>query len=60
MGQVKKEQEEKEGNWLLLAKSKNWKCSRCGNTPIYDEKDVFFETGKGLCGSCENLFSKPD
>ena len=58
MGQAKHEIEVREENWKMKAESEGWKCAVCGATPIYDERDVFFDTD--MCGPCANTMSKDD
>lgn len=38
------------------ARYEGWECGRCGETPIYDERDVFFTAG--LCGYCAHVVEK--
>ena len=49
---------ERDDNWLMKAQSEGWSCAVCGNTPPYDEREVFFETG--MCGYCAHVAAKDD
>ena len=48
MGQEKEKREQASGNWASKAKFEGYACSVCGATPIYEEREIYFETG--LCG----------
>lgn len=58
MGFAKKKQAEKEDQWKRLARRKGWRCNRCGDIPPFGERDVFFDSGKGLCGYCAHISKK--
>ena len=64
MGQAKKEQLEREEDsarrWQTKCQIEGWKCSRCESLPPFEEREIFFETGKGLCGYCAHIISKDD
>ncbi len=48
----------KEAGWMPLCDSKGWKCSHCGMSPPFPEKEFFFETG--MCSWCAWILSKDD
>ena len=47
-----------EENWASLAREKGFRCSLCGTPTAYDERELYFRTGK--CGNCANAVSKDD
>ena len=47
-----------QNRWNALALKKGYRCSRCGTTPPYGERELYFETGK--CGFCAHVTAKDD
>ncbi len=48
----------REENWKIKAESEGWRCAICGSVPPFEERDVFFKTGK--CGWCAHMDAKKD
>ena len=47
-----------EDNWASLARAKGFRCGACGTQAAYDERELYFRTGR--CGQCTNVMSKDD
>ncbi len=60
MGTLKDKLIDTEQKWLAKCDIENWKCLRCGNEIPYGEREIFFRTGKGLCGFCAHVVSSDD
>ena len=62
MGASKNAEEKEYGRraagWDHVARSRGYECLRCGNTPQYDEREIYFEMG--LCGWCAHQSAKDD
>jgi hypothetical protein len=62
MGQAKDEafaeEESRESRWRYAAKAKGFECIRCGEIPLYDEREIYFESK--MCGYCAHMTSKDD
>ena len=54
----KDEIEQAEDGWAVKAAAEGWRCVVCGAVPIYDERQVYPDTG--MCGSCTHNMSKDD
>ena len=54
----KDEIEQSRDGWMIKATSEGWRCARCSQVPIYDEREVYFDTG--MCGYCAHVISKDD
>jgi hypothetical protein len=39
-----------EDNWASLAQAKGFRCSACGRPTAYDERELYFRTGR--CSEC--------
>ena len=39
-----------EDNWASLARAKGFRCSACGKPTVYDERELYFRTGR--CSEC--------
>ena len=58
MGRTKREMEATEERWDYKAGAEGYRCAVCGEAPVYDERETFFETG--MCGWCAHMASKDD
>ncbi len=45
-----------EQRWEYVCEQKGFKCDRCGEPPLYSEKEGFFL--HGYCGYCLNAWQK--
>jgi len=45
-----------EQRWERLAEWKSYRCSRCSHRAIYEERQLYFETG--MCSWCFNAAEK--
>lgn len=52
------DEEESAERWRMKCKIEGYACERCGNTPEYDERELYFETK--LCGWCIHQVQKDD
>jgi hypothetical protein len=50
MGQAKHREIKAQDDWTAKAKREGYACSICTRTPEYDERDIYFRTGK--CSFC--------
>lgn len=50
--------EDRERRWEVVAKKNGYDCEICGNTPTYDERDIYFDTG--YCSHCAYEVAKDD
>lgn len=46
------------GAWKTAANINDYRCTRCGEIPAYEERDAYFETK--LCGWCLHQSQKED
>jgi hypothetical protein len=58
MPKTKDEIEEAQEDWLLAARSEEYRCEGCGCTPPYEERAIYFETHR--CAACRNRLEKDD
>ena len=58
MGTQKDELIDTEERWLAKCEIEVWKCSRCGGEIPHGEQEIFFRTGKGMCGLCARVTGK--
>ena len=49
---------DQEERWYHVADTKGYQCERCGNTPPFSERELYFETD--LCGWCHHQMTKDD
>lgn len=56
VGQAKNDQIETEERWNAKARIENICCKVCGRKIDYDERDLFFSTGR--CSNCESTYEK--
>lgn len=47
------EHEKKEEQWEFVALKEKFICKRCGNPPLFDERQIYFDTG--YCGYCAHM-----
>jgi hypothetical protein len=57
MGQAKKVEqkriEDEQAAWDAVCRSKAFVCLRCGEVPLKEEREIYFETK--LCGYCAHM-----
>jgi hypothetical protein len=51
MSKTKDEIEEAESEWADLASSEGYQCKMCGGDIPYDERKLYFRTGR--CAACQ-------
>ena len=42
--------------WDYVCETKDFECWLCGERPLFEEREIFFETG--LCGHCSNIMDR--
>ena len=58
MGREKNDQIAAEDRWKKKALNEGLSCKVCGRSIEYDEREIYFETGR--CSTCENTYERFD